>query len=410
MPIDATRPVTPGRAHWWFCLLASLAAAAVALVWMAAPQSYPYGSADIVRTGFNHLIEREAGTAIALTAAAVGIVVALIGLRGRPRSALQVAGAGAVAEALCFAFILGDGSIMAVLGYAVALAAPVGAVMIMVLVSRRWPRVGAALVAAVLILGAAGLATGALPTLGDAIATYLTNFVTSGSQYYRRLLWTLGWLAGAACWAWAAVASVRGLRLNDGTGDSPSASWTTPAAIRRWGRAATIVAALCPVPYGLARLTWLTPWPLGGNGMAEFVISRDLDIATRLQGFLFAPAVAVGVTLTLGLISRWGEVFPRWVPGLSGRPVPVKLAVIPGALFAAVITISAPGLFLGAIEDGDLLELAYMLFFFPLPIWGPTLGAAVFAYWHRRTHGPGRTGPRGRRRGVQLCVRHRQLR
>ncbi|WP_165959510.1 hypothetical protein [Nonomuraea longispora] len=25
--------------------------------------------------------------------------------------------------------------------------------------------------------------------------------------------------------------------------------------------------------------------------------------------------------LTLGLIGRWGEVFPRWIPMLRGRPV-----------------------------------------------------------------------------------------
>lgn len=103
---------------------------------------------------------------------------------------------------------------------------------------------------------------------------------------------------------------------------------------------------------------------------------------------MFALACTVGVVLTLGLISRWGEVFPRWVPVLSGRAVPVMLAVVPGTLVAAVITISAPGMLLGPIESGEVREVAFMLFFFPFPVWGPLLGAAVFAYWLRRTRAP----------------------
>jgi len=383
-----TRDLVP----WSLCLLASLVAATVAAVWMVAPGSYPYGSADIIGTGFNHLIERKAGAAIALTAATMGIVLAgtgLVGirLRGDPgRVALRVAGAGAVAEALCFAFVLGDGAIMALMGYAVALGGPVVAVTIAVLVGRRWPRVGVAMVTAVLVLGLAGLTSGVLASLGDAVGTYVMNLVISGNVYGGRLLWTLGWLIGAACWVWAVVASVRWVRSNERTDESLAASWARLAVVRRCGRVATIVAALCPVPYGLARLTWLTPWPLGGPALEEFVISRELDLPTRLQGFLFAPAVAVGVVLTLGLISRWGEVFPRWIPALTGRAVPVKLAVVPGMFVAAVVTISAPAIMLEPIEKGDLLELAYMLFIFPFPVWGLALGVAVLAYWLRRTH------------------------
>lgn len=143
------------------------------------------------------------------------------------------------------------------------------------------------------------------------------------------------------------------------------------------------------MPYGLARLTWVTPWPLGGPGPDNFVITRELDLGGRLQGSLFAVAVAAGVVLTLGLISRWGEIFPRWVPGLGGRPVPVRLAVVPGVLMTAVLLIAAPAFLVGPAAAGDLGDLAYGLFFLPFPLWGPALGVAVFAYWHRRTHAPG---------------------
>lgn len=376
------RPAPPQRL-WWFCLLASLSAVVAAVLWMALPGSYPYGHGDIIRVGFNFLIEREVGIAIALTAAAVGVVSVVIGLRyGTSRTALRVAGAGAVAEALCFTFILGDGAIMPLMGYLVALTLPVGVAAVLVLVGRDRPRVGAALLAGAVILAAVGLATGALAALGDAVGEYLTYLISSGSQYYVRLLWTLGWLAGAAGWVLAAVGSLRATPSNDGAGGYPQ--WLRPASVRRWGRVVTIAAALGPVPYGLARLSWVTPWPLGGLGLEEFVISRELDLAARLQGFLFAPAVALAIVLTLGLISRWGEVFPRWIPVVGGRVVPVKLAVIPGTLMAAVITLAAPGFLLGPILAGEPLEFAFTLFFFPFPIWGPLLGAAVFAYWLRR--------------------------
>jgi hypothetical protein len=39
----------------------------------------------------------------------------------------------------------------------------------------------------------------------------------------------------------------------------------------------------------------------------------------------------------VGLIARWGEVFPQWVPGLRGRIVPRLAAVIPAALGAAAL-------------------------------------------------------------------------
>lgn len=384
-PAQADDPRVRTRRPWALCLLVSLAAAAVAAVWLVAPDTYPYGSDDIIRVGFNKLIEREAGVAIALTAATTGILLAYIGLRtGATRTSLQVAGA----EALCFTFILGDGAVMPFLGYAVALTAPVAAVGILVLVGWRRPPVGVALVAVVVALGVAGLVTGALATLGDAVVTYYGSFLSDPEGFYPRTAWTVGWLVGGACWSWAALVTLRASRSNGGSEESWP-SWASPAASQRWGRVVTIAAALCPVPYGLLRLTWVTPWVLGGGPeLEDFVITHSLTVADRLRGFLFAPAVAVGVVLTLGLISRWGEVFPRWYPLVGGRAVPVKLAVIPGTLVAAVITFAAPSSFLDLIEGGEPLEFAVNFFFFPFPIWGPLLGAAVFAYWLRRARGP----------------------
>jgi hypothetical protein len=53
-----------------------------------------------------------------------------------------------------------------------------------------------------------------------------------------------------------------------------------------------------------------------------------LSIASELLAFT-----------AVGLVSTWGEVFPRWVPVLRGRRVPALGAVVPAALGAAVLTL-----------------------------------------------------------------------
>jgi hypothetical protein len=41
----------------------------------------------------------------------------------------------------------------------------------------------------------------------------------------------------------------------------------------------------------------------------------------------------------VGLVSTWGEVFPRWIPVLGGRRVPTLAAVVPAALGTVVLTL-----------------------------------------------------------------------
>jgi hypothetical protein len=45
------------------------------------------------------------------------------------------------------------------------------------------------------------------------------------------------------------------------------------------------------------------------------------------SGLFLATFGPVGAGLMLGLVQRWGEVFPRWMIGLAGRRVPSALAV-----------------------------------------------------------------------------------
>ena len=96
----------------------------------------------------------------------------------------------------------------------------------------------------------------------------------------------------------------------------------------------------------------------------------------------------VGVVLTLGLVRRWGEVFPRWLMGFSGRRVPPALAIVPASLVSAMVTSAG----MQAVRD-------FLLNGFPAegwattapgllwPLWGVALGAATLAYYYRRRGG-----------------------
>jgi hypothetical protein len=159
--------------------------------------------------------------------------------------------------------------------------------------------------------------------------------------------------------------------------------WARPERAARWGRVATVVATLCALPYTLIRATWLTPWPLGLPAGADL----SAEPMTRLQGLLLGGAALAGAVLTTGLIARWGEVWPRWMPGLRGRPVPVAAAVVPATLVTLVLASAAVSMVTMAVGADEL----WLLLAFPLPVWAPALGAATLAYALRRRGE--RTGP-----------------
>ena len=58
----------------------------------------------------------------------------------------------------------------------------------------------------------------------------------------------------------------------------------------------------------------------------------------------------------LGLVQRWGEVFPRWMVGLAGRRVPMGLAVIPASLASVLLAVGGIGIWSGLgqiVVNGD---------------------------------------------------------
>ena len=179
--------------------------------------------------------------------------------------------------------------------------------------------------------------------------------------------------------------------------DGRSQRWTRESAAR-WGRWAVGVAVVIPVAYAVVRLAWAAGIPLGIP--SSFLHEMQETGAVWAGAGLGAFAVA-GAVLTLGLVQRWGEVFPRWMPGLAGKRVPIKLATVPATLvsifvMSASVAFYAEPDFWGKVA-ADGLMVAPMLAW---PFWSLALGAATLAYHLRRRPACGNCGRGGRGAGL----------
>ncbi|MEV0156074.1 hypothetical protein AB0H57_20390 [Micromonospora sp. NPDC050686] len=356
----------------------TLLVAGVGALWLGRPSIYPFGSADKVTVSVTHLIEHRLAGVMLLAAAALGLVATAFAARRCARgTSLRIAGAIAVAETLFFGLVMADITLMVGLAYSLTLTSPLIVLTAVAVACVRRQRIGYLAAGVVLALATVGVATGFL-TVGS-VSRFARNVGHSFASYDLRLLWGIGMSAIAAGWAFLTYRLLHQSMLLRGGGQLPA--WTTPGGARRWGRFVTIAAALCPLTYGLLRLTWLTPWPVGLMG------SED-NPATRMQGAGLGVAAVGGTVLTLGLIAGWGERFPRWLPMVGGRPVPPRVAVIPGGVVAAAACVAAPGFVLHGLEsDGMGVGMLLALLIFPFPVWGPLLAAAVLAYRLRRASG-----------------------
>ena len=194
-----------------------------------------------------------------------------------------------------------------------------------------------------------------------------------------------------------------------------STGWTSPRQAARWGRIAVYVAMVAPVFYTLTRYAWALGFPLG---MSEEQFRRGQEDGMLISGALFLGTfVLVGAVLMLGLVQRWGEVFPRWMIGLAGRRVPIALAVIPASLASVLLIVGGIGIWsnlaqmvanaaaAGAEGLGLIGEIIFqvgptLLF----PVWGGALAVATLGYYYRR-RGPCSVCGRGQRDQEKLKTR-----
>ncbi|MFC8733013.1 hypothetical protein ACFT5B_11195 [Luteimicrobium sp. NPDC057192] len=172
--------------------------------------------------------------------------------------------------------------------------------------------------------------------------------------------------------------------------------------VPRWARIAALVVPLTVLPSSVWRVAGITfhlPIVDGASGpdargnlpawlpLGVYVVL--LSIVSELLAFT-----------AVGLVARWGEVVPRWVPVAGGRPVPARAAVVPAAVGATFLTLlwtwtmvmvafgrdvrGRPHTADFPLGTQDLQGWLALAAYVPLVAWGPLLGALTIAYARRR--------------------------
>lgn len=156
--------------------------------------------------------------------------------------------------------------------------------------------------------------------------------------------------------------------------------------------AAAYAVPLAVLPSSLWRIGLLLGLPFIG-------VDSDLYVDFSIADVIYILALSlVGMTaalLTLGLVQRWGEVLPRWLPLLGGRRVRPAFAVSVACLGAFLVLLiswqflrggamlfdnAESGLETHFTASGQVLLIGTYL---PFLAWGPLLLAVTWSYWRR---------------------------
>lgn len=338
--------------------------------WLLVPDHYgaPTGSMGDSLVG---LVDPTLVSGLLLALGVLGVVVAIVGSEGGRGAPQPWVAAPALALAVIFGFLVPDLGLLVGLGYATALlGVPALAILTIVLSVRHRPlrraAVGIVMAGVIAVLG--------YDVDGPALADVLRAIGGNLPEFLRRQAFPLLAFAGGALWLALALRAVGVQAL----GARP-APWAPPARDRGWW--ITVAAVICPLLFAVQRMSWLTPWPFALD-------SHDLDANPGLRAFGVAIGLAavLGAALTSGLISRWGAVYPRWIPGVGGRPVSPVWPSVLAATVGALVTVAGRSLGQFALladsgnSDDELLMAMAVLFL----LWGPLLVASAIAYLLRR--------------------------
>lgn len=171
---------------------------------------------------------------------------------------------------------------------------------------------------------------------------------------------------------------------------SPPARTSPPAGeagpgIRRLAHAV----ALLTLPSGLWRIALVLGLPVASTAVA-------IPFGERVQIVGLSLAAEVLALLSLGLVQRWGEALPGWLPVVGGRPVHRLAATVPAALGSIALTViwtfAAVNL-MGGTFGGNLdflfptpaQKVLLAVCYTPLLAWGPLLAVLTVAYYRRRS-------------------------
>ncbi|MFC9258054.1 hypothetical protein [Amycolatopsis thailandensis] len=174
---------------------------------------------------------------------------------------------------------------------------------------------------------------------------------------------------------------------------APPAVGDTERPVPRWAMRLAYALPWLLLPSCLWRLPFAVHFEMGqihDRGMPDYWLS----IPYVLTLSALSEVIAI---LTIGLVRGWGEVVPRWIPFLGGKPVRPLAAVVPAvaggliltALFSSIplgggrhLTVFGAREGVGYLSEG--WEILALICISPLALWGPITIVLGVAYHLRR--------------------------
>ncbi|MEU6710075.1 hypothetical protein ABZ897_01235 [Nonomuraea sp. NPDC046802] len=169
----------------------------------------------------------------------------------------------------------------------------------------------------------------------------------------------------------------------------------TAAGVPRWAVLTAYAIPLVVLPSSLWRIAGL----ILNVPLLEFGPTSPGGHEGPIGGWWYILLLSVlseaAAFLAVGLISEWGETWPRWMPILGGRRVPVMTAVIPAGLGALALLIFPYAMImisLGLKINGEPTGLIthgwqtviFHVMYWPLAAWSPLLALLTMHYYRRR--------------------------
>ncbi|MGW5779914.1 hypothetical protein [Streptomyces sp. NPDC003863] len=163
--------------------------------------------------------------------------------------------------------------------------------------------------------------------------------------------------------------------------------------VPRWAVVAAHAVPLVVLPSGL--------WRIALTFGAPVARVHDQPLGLAVYQLVLTAVAELLAFLTLGLVREWGEVFPRRLPLLGGRPVSARgatFAALSGAFGLVALTcwftyVAVSGIAQyspGNLTESTLQRTLFLVCYLPLAAWAPLLAAVAIAYHRRRRLTPTR--------------------
>ena len=177
----------------------------------------------------------------------------------------------------------------------------------------------------------------------------------------------------------------------------------------RWaklGRITALAASVLPLGYAVVRICWAFGIPVGTtDAFLDRIDAANPGNATIYMELGLAAMAMGGGLLCFGLTRPWSQIWPRWVLGLAGRPVPhgfpLAMATVCGVGLSGFGTLLIPGLVRFAAGEtvyyaGTDVPMTWVSHIpaVSLLLWGPLVLLSAVAF-HFRTRRPCRRCGRG---------------